>query len=59
MGKVPVLRQGNTILFESGVIAEYLDEVYGPQLHPVDALEKASHRAWMSYISALVDWPTR
>jgi hypothetical protein len=36
-----------------------LDEVYGPQLHPVDALEKASHRAWMSYISALVDWPTR
>ncbi len=53
MGKVPVLRQGDTTLFESGVIAEYLDEVHGPQLHPVDALEKGRHRAWMSYISAI------
>ncbi len=53
MGKVPVLREGDTTLFESGVIAEYLDEVHGPQLHPVDALEKGRHRAWMSYISAI------
>jgi glutathione S-transferase len=53
MGKVPVLREGKTTLFESGVIAEYLDEVHQPQLHPTDALEKARHRAWMSYVSAI------
>jgi glutathione S-transferase len=53
MGKVPVLRQGDTTLFESGVIAEYLDEAHGPQLHPEDVLEKARHRAWMSYIAAI------
>lgn len=53
LGKVPVLRVGETTLFESDVIAEYLDEVHGPQLHPADALEKGLHRAWMSYVSGL------
>lgn len=53
MGKVPVLRVGETTLFESDVIAEYLEEVHSPQLHPSDALDKGLHRAWMSYIAGL------
>nr|HPQ97823.1 glutathione S-transferase family protein [Thiolinea sp.] len=41
MGKVPVLLVDGTPVFESAVIMEYVDEVYGPQLHPEDALQKA------------------
>lgn len=51
-GKVPVLQVDDATLFESSVIAEYLDEVYGPQLHPLDPLIKAQHRAWMEFSSA-------
>ena len=52
-GKVPVLRIGDTVLFESAVINEYLDEVTPPSLHPSDPLEKARHRAWIEYLSTL------
>jgi glutathione S-transferase len=60
LGKVPVLvvdQDGvETVLFESAVIAEYLDEVLEPRLHPADPLEKARHRAWIEFASAtLVD----
>ena len=53
LGKVPVLVVGETPVFESAVILEYLDEVYAPQLHPQDPLEKARHRAWMEVASEL------
>ena len=33
-GKVPVLKVDDEILFESNAIAEYLDEVIEPKLHP-------------------------
>jgi glutathione S-transferase len=56
LGKVPVLvveEDGlEEILFESAVIAEYLDEVLAPRLHPADPLEKARHRAWIEFASA-------
>ena len=56
LGKVPVLvidEDGEeTVLFESAVIAEYLDEVLEPRLHPADPLEKARHRAWIEFASA-------
>ena len=58
LGKVPVLvveQDGREqVLFESAVIAEYLDETVGPQLHPADPLEKARHRAWIEFASALL-----
>lgn len=54
MGKVPVLKVGDTPVFESAVIAEYLDEVYAPALHPADPLQKAHHRAWMEFCSELI-----
>jgi glutathione S-transferase len=56
LGKVPVLvveQDGREeVLFESAVIAEYLDETLAPQLHPADPLEKARHRAWIEFASA-------
>lgn len=56
LGKVPVLvveQDGREeVLFESAVIAEYLDEVLAPRLHPSDPLEKARHRAWIEFASA-------
>ena len=56
LGKVPVLvveQDGREqVLFESAVIAEYLEEVLEPKLHPADPLEKARHRAWIEFASA-------
>ena len=49
-GKVPVLRVDDTPLFESNAIAEFLDEVVAPRLHPSDAVERARHRAWTDYV---------
>lgn len=48
-GKVPVLHVGNVPLFESNAIAEYLDEVVAPRLHPDDAIKRAQNRAWTDY----------
>ncbi|MGK0171743.1 MAG: glutathione S-transferase [Gammaproteobacteria bacterium] len=49
-GKVPVLKVGDIALFESSAIAEYLDEVVAPRLHPEDPIERARHRAWTDYV---------
>lgn len=58
LGKVPVLvveDGGRTeTLFESAVIAEYLDEVLAPRLHPADPLDKARHRAWIEFASSIL-----
>ncbi len=51
MGRVPVLWVGGTTLFESQVIADYLDEVTPGSLYPGDPLEKARHRAWIAFAS--------
>ena len=49
LGRVPVLRVGDEIIFESQVIAEYLDEVTQGSLLPADPLERARHRSWIEY----------
>ena len=49
-GKVPVLIVDEIPLFESNAIAEFLDEVTEPRLHPSDAVERAKHRAWTDYV---------
>ncbi len=54
LGKVPVLKVGDTVLFESAVIAEYLDETNPPTLHPTDPLLKARNRAWIEFSSELL-----
>jgi glutathione S-transferase len=53
LGKVPVLKVGEEVVFESAVIMEYLDEVNPPSLHPVDPLRKAHNRAWIEFASSL------
>jgi glutathione S-transferase len=47
--KVPLLRVGGEVLFESTAINEYLDETGGNSLHPVEPLQKATHRAWIEF----------
>ncbi len=56
-GKVPVLRvNGKTIIFESAVINEYIDEVFPDRLHPADPLQRALNRSWIEFGSAcLID----
>jgi len=54
LGKVPVLKVGDEALFESAVIAEYLDEVYPPALHPADPLLRARNRAWVVFSSEVL-----
>ena len=49
--KVPVLIvDGEHALFESNAIAEYLDEVAEPRLHPEDPILRARNRAWTDYV---------
>ncbi len=50
-GKVPVLLVDEVPLFESNAIAEFLDEMVAPQLHPADSMKRARNRAWTDYIS--------
>ena len=49
-GKVPVLVvDEKTVLFESAVINEYIDEVTPGRLLPEDPLERALNRAWIEF----------
>ena len=50
MGRVPVLRvDGKTVIFESAVINEYLDDVTPPSLHPADPLQRALNKSWIEF----------
>ena len=55
LGKTPVLRVGQTAIFESAVILEYLEETQDNPLHPADALRRAEHRAWIEFGSATLN----
>ena len=55
LGKVPLLKQGDSLVFESAVIAEYLEETQPGRLHPADPLEKARHRSWIEFASATLN----
>lgn len=54
LGKTPVLLAGGEAISESAVICEYLDETLQPPLHPHDVLQRARHRAWMEFGSAVL-----
>ncbi len=47
LGKVPLLKVGEEVLFESAAILEYIDETLPLPLHPAEPLAKARHRGWM------------
>ena len=55
LGKTPVLLVGDTAIFESAVIVEYLEDTQSPALHPADPLERAEHRAWIEFGSAILN----
>ncbi len=59
LGKVPLLKVehehcGVSILFESAVILEYLEDVLPNPLHPADPLVRARHRGWIEFGSAIL-----
>jgi len=55
LGKTPVLRVGDRVIFESAVILEYLEETQASPLHPADPLRRAEHRAWIEFGSAVLN----
>ena len=55
LGKTPVLQVGDTAIFESAVILEYLEETQPKPLHPDDPLKRAEHRAWIEFGSAILN----
>jgi glutathione S-transferase len=55
LGKTPVLVVGDKAIFESAVILEYLEETQPSALHPVDALDRAEHRGWIEFGSAVLN----
>lgn len=59
LGKVPLLRvQRNgeeTVIFESAVILEFLEETQANPLHPADPYARARHRAWIEFGSAILN----
>jgi glutathione S-transferase len=62
LGRVPLLRvrpgdagTGEAVIFESAVILEYLEETLPNPLHPADPLERARHRSWVEFGSAILN----
>jgi len=59
LGKVPLLRVasggGEQVIFESAVILEYLEETQANPLHPDHPLDRARHRSWIEFGSALLN----
>ncbi len=55
LGKTPVLLVDNVPIFESAVILEYLEDTQPKPLHPDNALDRARHRAWMEFGSAVLN----
>lgn len=55
LSKVPLLRVGDSAIFETAVICGYLEEVApGPALLPLQPLERAHHRGWAEFASAVI-----
>jgi glutathione S-transferase len=60
LGKVPLLRVlaedgAKSVLFESTVICEYLEDTQPNPLHPREPLGRAWHRAWIEFASATLE----
>ncbi|MGV8989460.1 MAG: glutathione S-transferase family protein [Cypionkella sp.] len=55
LGKTPVLLVDDVPIFEFAVILEYLEDTQPHPLHPQDPLERARHRAWIEFGSAILN----
>jgi glutathione S-transferase len=54
LGKTPLLKVDDDVLFESAVICEYLEDTLPHPLHPENPLERARHRGWMEFGSSIL-----
>lgn len=54
LGKVPLLKVGDDVIFESAVILEYLEETQPRPLYPADPLARARQRAFIEFGSAIL-----
>jgi len=54
LGKVPLLRVGDDVLFESAAIVEYIEDTAPNPLHPHDPIARAKRRAWMEFGSTIL-----
>src|ERR1700683_170521 len=55
LGRTPVLQVGDTAIFESAVILEYLEETEPKPLHPTDARRGAENRGWIEFGAAILN----
>ncbi len=55
VASAPDFAERESVIFESAVILEYLDETLPNPLHPADPLERARHRGWIEYGSAILN----
>lgn len=55
LGKVPLLRIGDAVIFESAVILEYLEETQPRPLHSENPLTRAEHRSWIEFCSSILN----
>ena len=55
LGKVPLLRLGDQVIFESNAILEYIEDTAAHPLHPADPLSRARHRAWIEFASSILN----
>ena len=54
-GKIPVLRHGDFVLYESAAICKYLDRAFGgPPLQPQEARERALMDQWISVVNSYI-----
>ncbi len=54
LGKVTLLKVGDDFIFESAAIIEFLEDSQPNSLHPADPLQRAQHRAWIEFGSAVL-----
>ena len=54
LGKVPVLKVDDDVIFESAVIAEFLEDTVSPPLHPKDPVRRADHRGWIEFAGVVL-----
>jgi glutathione S-transferase len=55
LGKVPVLRTGVGVVFETSVICEYIEDIStAVPMHPPAPFDRARHRSWAEFASAII-----
>lgn len=55
LGKVPLLQVDDSVIFETAVICEYIEEATpSVPLYPADPLARAQQRGWAEFASAII-----